>query len=461
MKEKKHIYIGSGHGLGKDFICGGIGPWFLDSFSPSKVALTAPTDRQVKRIMWAETLGHWNKRPVEFGGTPYTDPYIEIVKESWYLIGFTTKETGASKKAGGGKFSGFHSPNLCVIVSEAQAVEDEIYDQIDGVATSENCLVIFIGNPTRASGRFARGLKDPINNIVFNFSCLENPNYIHRKTIIPGLTSYEWVEDKRRKWGEDDPRWYGRVLGKIPPTSINNVFSQDMIDHMLRRIPVGHTHNAGVSLDVAGEGTDENVLYGGKNGVVSKSLCKTNQSPGQNSINVLDGLKEIRGNFAIIDCDGLGIGVWQEIMNRDEARRYHIIKFHGCSTMKALEPKSKEKQQYHNLRAKAHFMARQRAMDGLASIPDDPELIEDLLEVKYFENSRGMIQIEDKDDIKERLGRSPNKGDSWVMLQWGYQQNYQRIIVPVEQDGVDRQGRGTPIRDNTHDGVDMQEVLLA
>ena len=230
IKEHKSIYLASGHALGKDYISAAISLWFLQTFIPSIVIQTAPTDRQTKRIMWGETQRHWNNRKIDLGGKAFTNPYLEIEKADWYLLGFTTKETGTSKEGGGGKFQGFHSPNICVIVTEAQAIEDNIYDQVDAITTSENCLVIYIGNPTRAKGRFAAGLRDKQHNIVFNFSCIENPNYIEQRTVIPGLASYEWVEDKRRKWGESDPRWIGRVLGQIPDIAINNIFPLSVIE---------------------------------------------------------------------------------------------------------------------------------------------------------------------------------------------------------------------------------------
>ena len=105
---------------------------------------------------------------------------------------------------------------MFIVVTEAQAIEDTIYDQIDAVATGENVLRIYIVNPTRARGQFAKMLKDKANNIVFNFSCLDNPNYKQRKIVVPGLATYNWVEDKRNKWGEGDPRWVGRFLGQVP-----------------------------------------------------------------------------------------------------------------------------------------------------------------------------------------------------------------------------------------------------
>lgn len=420
INERKHIYIASGHSLGKDYCCGGIALWFLHCYGPSIVIETAPTDRQVKKVMWGETMRHWNNRKVDLGGKPYTDPYLEIRKEDWYLIGFTTKESGASAQAQGGKFQGFHSPSVCVIVTESQAVEDNIYDQIDAVTTNEKVLVIFLGNPTRASGRFAKGLRDKKKNIVFNFSCLENPNYIKRETVIPGLCAYDWVEDKRTKWGESDPRWQGRVLGQVPDTSINNIFSKQEIE-IGERLKDCHglRHNNGVAMDVSGEGDDDNVIYAGERGLVRDGWVKNISTPSQNALQCVKMCDDINGIFILVDCDGLGIGTWQEINKIPNIDLlYHLIKFHGSQRL----PKDpiKNPDNYENLRAKAMFIAKQRLTDGVASIPDDEFLKEEMLEVKYFENKRGLLQVEENEDLKERLGRSPDRMMAWVMLQYGF-----------------------------------------
>jgi len=426
MAEHKIIYIGSGHALGKDYILAGIGLWFLQTFRPSIVIETAPTERQVKSVMWKETTTHWNNRLLDLGGTIFTEPRLDIASD-WYMLGFTTKETGATKEGGGGKFTGYHSPNICVLVTEAQAIEDSIYDQIDALATSENVLVIYAGNPTRAKGRFAAGLKDKKNNIVFNFSCLENPNYLQRKTVIPGLASYEWVEDKRRKWGEDDPRWIGRVLGQVPDTAVNNTFLGSLISHMRERCGflAMSSLNAGVAVDPAGEGVDDNVFMSGKGGDVKKVFTKTSMSPSDMAHKAVKMCKEVDGTFIIVDCDGIGIGCWKELDNFDDGylQGIRIIKFHGSAPSSVMEHK---KAVYQNCRSEASFVTRELGQGGKASLPNDAELIEDLSEEEFFENKRGLIQIELKEDLKDRLKRSPGKGDAYKMLQFGLSKNYQR-----------------------------------
>lgn len=157
IKEHKPIYCGSGHAMGKDFVGGCLANWGLDTMVPSKVILTAPTDRQVKHIMWAETLARYNSKLIKYGKV-FESPYIEIRKEDWFLMGFTTKDSGIT---GGGKFQGIRSANnMTIIVTEAQSVEDGIKDQIDGIlAGVENWLLLVLGNPTGRMAGLLRALK--------------------------------------------------------------------------------------------------------------------------------------------------------------------------------------------------------------------------------------------------------------------------------------------------------------
>lgn len=74
---------------------------------------------------------------------------------------------------------------------------------------------------------------------------------------------------------------------------------------------------------------------------------------------------------------------------------------------------------FYNKRAEAVWRFREELdpdQEGgsAVALPPDPELRADLASYRYSVAARG-IQIESKDDIKKRIGRSPNKGDAVVM----------------------------------------------
>jgi hypothetical protein len=51
-------------------------------------------------------------------------------------------------------------------------------------------------------------------------------------------------------------------------------------------------------------------------------------------------------------------------------------------------------------------------------IPYDEELFADLCSASWQLNKTGEICFESKDEIKKKLGRSPNRGDSFVYWNW-------------------------------------------
>lgn len=392
---------------GKDFLCGRIPLWFAFSYGPSKTILTAPTDRQVKEVIWSELSTAWNNATIELPGRLLTCK-VDI-EENWFILAFTTKESGDQT----GKAQGFHSPAVCVIISEAQAVDDKIKEQLDSLLGAQYNLLIEIGNPLRTSGFFARDMDDTTNNIVIPLDALDSPNYRHKKIVIPGMASYEWIEKCRRKWNpegtEDDPRWLARVRGMKPKTSIDTLFSQELVDRMVLQEPRQTVRKIVVSNDPAGMGDDEEVIYGGISGRIAKQDIQGKSTGPTSCSRTLQMVREVGANTIIIDCDGLGQPI------ADFIRK---IKPDSVDLMEIHAQGKPEDPQYYNLAAEMWFYAKEEAEAGRERIPDDEYLKQELVERKYFINSKGKIQLEEKDDLKDRIGRSPNRADSWIMNVW-------------------------------------------
>ncbi len=79
-----------------------------------------------------------------------------------------------------------------------------------------------------------------------------------------------------------------------------------------------------------------------------------------------------------------------------------------------------KKFKFRNIRA-ASYWALREALDPVSgddlALPDDPELRVDLCASTFKVTTAG-IQIEDKEEIRKRIGRSPNKGDALVIAHW-------------------------------------------
>lgn len=124
----------------------------------------------------------------------------------------------------------------------------------------------------------------------------------------------------------------------------------------------------------------------------------------------------IKSGVAIgIDVIGIGSSVYDCVRGAGG----NALPINNSESVPELRDKS-ERLKFRNLRAASYWRLRE-ALDpdngqGLA-LPPDSELLADLCAPRYGVSSMG-IQLEDKDDIKVRLGRSPNKGDAIVMAWW-------------------------------------------
>ena len=121
-----------------------------------------------------------------------------------------------------------------------------------------------------------------------------------------------------------------------------------------------------------------------------------------------------KADAIVIDADGLGAGVF-DILKRKELP---VIAFHGSSKTDRLD--DTQENGFLNLRAYAWWNLRSLLHPTLGMrvvFPKhDSELVAaitgDLCAPKWWIVSGSRIQVEPKDDIRKRLGRSPDIGDA-------------------------------------------------
>jgi hypothetical protein len=117
----------------------------------------------------------------------------------------------------------------------------------------------------------------------------------------------------------------------------------------------------------------------------------------------------------------LGGGYGGKLTLRLQDNKVPHIGFNGAGASTKTAKGSRVR--YSNKRAEAWFTFRDELdpnQDGGSAIalPPDPELKADLASVRYDPHAlqvRGVFQIESKEQIRKRLGRSPGKGDAVVM----------------------------------------------
>ena len=108
------------------------------------VITTAPSERQVKELLWREIRQLYMPHRAVIGGK-LTRTRLDFAPNR-YAYGFSTNTED--------RFQGFHSGNILVIVDEASGVDEYIFNAIEGVTTADNSKLLLIGNPHGYAGTF-------------------------------------------------------------------------------------------------------------------------------------------------------------------------------------------------------------------------------------------------------------------------------------------------------------------
>jgi hypothetical protein len=161
-----------------------------------------------------------------------------------------------------------------------------------------------------------------------------------------------------------------------------------------------------VSLDPAGEGEDEAVFYVGNNGnIVERKFIAKSTDP-QLAAEAVMLITKYKAQVFISDSIGNSVAdLVSQLLGRNE-RGVKVIKFK--SSEKATDPT------YFNRRDQVYHQAAIQMKSGNVQIDDDYTLMKQLNATKYKKDN-GRIYINSKEEIKEVIGKSPDRADSWVL----------------------------------------------
>lgn len=450
--------VASGTARGKDFVaaCCAVSCLFLTpKWKPNprggepilventKVALTAPTDRQVKNIMMPEVarlVERAKQRGVILPGNVTTDR-IRTGNREWFLTGFKADEQNHEA------WSGFHAVHTMFIVTEASGVSDNIFDAIEGNLQGDSRILI-VFNPNTPIGYAARSQKGD-RWAKFRLNSLTAPNVVEKRIIIPGQVDYPWVIDKIQQWcmpilpEEAQPelddfqfegQWYRpedlfrkKVLGKFPKVGDDTLIPFQWIEEAQERWKQAHgqePRHSGEShrilgVDVAGMGRDA-TCYAERNGAWCAPFICNNSGGTAKHMEVAGEIMARRRKhpdmYVAIDTIGEGAGVYSRCKEQDDSRYIISCKYSQWGKFDADKMNDiTGEYRFVNMRAYLFWCVRDwlnpKNNTG-AMLPPDAIFAEEAAEIRWFFRSDGKIQIEPKEDIKKRIGRSTDRFDA-------------------------------------------------
>jgi uncharacterized protein (DUF302 family) len=435
IRDNPRVMVKSCHSAGKSYTAAKLVIWFLECHENSIVITTAPTFRQVKQILWQEIRGSYKKaiKPVKLNTEKHLLKVEAQIDEMWYAFGFSTDDPDA--------FNGIHAKDILVIFDEASGIPPEIWESAKGVLSSQNSHLLGIGNPTDPSSIFATEFREKSIAYPIRISAYDTPNltefgiteqhvaesdydYSKIERMItgplpyPALASPFYVWDAYHTWGPNSPAYAARVLGEFPEQGEDTLFPLNWIEAACQRnIEPGFPRE--MSLDVAYMGADDCVLAY-RQGNYARILDSWNkQDTTASAKRVANHMISFGASVVKVDIIGVGAGVADQLngfIGEDKVQKINVAEAMTPPTRHEDLNKYHEKQ-FLNYRAELFLQLKERFERGDIDIdPHDEELKTELSMIKYKINNSGKIQIESKDDMRKRLGKSPDRTDALVYL---------------------------------------------
>ena len=426
----QRVMVRASHTVGKTHFGGGITNWWYDTADPSIALTTAPTNAQVKDLLWKEVRAQRRGRP----GLMPRAPRMES-SESHYAAGYTANDADA--------FQGRHEERLLILFDEAVGIDAEFWEAADAMLSSgpDNRFLAFYNPTDTASTAYDYELSGDAEVIVI--SALDHPNIaaqlVGQPKPFPKAIDLEWVEERIKgdrpwctpiqaqdatandiEWPPGSGDWYrpgplfeSRVLGRWPSQAVGSVWSETAFrqaESANLAEPLDTPCELGC--DVARFGDDNTEIHV-RRGPVSlhheaHNGWGTDQTAGR--------LKELARQFGQhcgidgaevpvkIDDDGVGGGVW------DQRDGFNFLRVSAGSNAVDTEG-------YPNRRSELWFVVAERALYGMLDLSRLPEstrreLRRQCMTPTWKVNAQGQRVVEPKDQTKKRLKRSPDGADA-------------------------------------------------
>lgn len=399
--EAIQVAVASGHGIGKSALVSWLILWAISTFVDTKGVVTANTETQLRTKTWAELakwyrlciIRHWFKLTATaiFSVDPDHEKTWRIDQVPW---------NAANTEA----FAGLHNQGkrILIVFDEASTIDDLIWEVTEGALTDKNTELVWacFGNPTRNTGRFRQCFGRYKHRWV-------TKQIDSRKTAMSNKNQIaKWVQD----YGEDSDFVRIRVRGMFPRASDLQLIPTDWVAAAMKR-QAAYTHSDALvcGIDIARGGADNNVIRF-RRGMDAKTI-KPISIPGSETrdttkfiAKVCSVVVEHRPDAVFVDSTGVGGPV------ADQLRRL----LPGVPIIDVNFASASPDSHYSNMRTYMWWKMRDALKSGLA-IDSSPELEAELTSPEYNHNARDQLQLEKKDDIKKRLGISPDDGDALAL----------------------------------------------
>jgi len=405
---------------------------FLCTRPHANIAATSVSGDNLRDGLWKE-CAKWLQR------SPFLSAAFEWQKERivsrthpatwWAAARQWAKSADAQQQAD--VLAGLHSDYVLFLIDEAGSIPQAVAVTAEAALASglETKLVI-AGNPTSLDGPLYRACVTDRHlwHVVTVTGDPEDPKRSPRIDL-------EWARQQIQAYSRESPWVRCNVLGEFPAASLNALLGpEDVEAAMKRHLPVDayNWSQKRLGVDVARFGDDRTVIFPRQGKAAFRPRVLRHERGSSVSTDIATAVLAAKAKWSaeleLFDATG-GWAAGAVDVLRASGYQPIDIQFHAPAIDR----------RFANRRAELWFAMADWVKTG-AVLPALPELVGELTVPTYtFVNGR--FQLEPKDQVKARLGRSPDLADA-LALTFGLPD-----MPAALAHGLDRRGVGRALCD--------------
>lgn len=396
---QKRLALKACKGPGKTTVLAWLAWNFLATRPHPKIAATSITADNLRDGLWTE-MAKWQAK------SPLLQEAFEWQKEriisrdhpqTWWMSARTWPRS-ANPQQQADTLAGLHADYLLFMLDESGGIPDAVMAAAEaGLASGVESHLVQAGNPTHLEGPLYRACTSERHlwHVTEISSDPDDPKRTPRVSI-------EWAREQIQKYGRDNPWVLVNVFGRFPPSSLNTLIGPDEVTEAMKRQYESVQYEFAprlLGVDVARFGDDSSVIQ-------PRQGLRAFPPTTLRNVGAMDGAGAVArlwntwgADACMIDSTG-GYGAgWVDALR--------ALKYRPREVEFAGRP-SNEK--YANKRAEMWFEMCEWIKRG-GALPNLPELVAELSTPTYsFKGDR--LLLEDKGQIKQRLGHSPDYADA-------------------------------------------------
>ena len=445
LDQHKQTVVVAANGVGKSYIAAAGGLAALYCNPDTIVNVTAGNKGTLKTNIWKPARSLFRNCDALPGRTLDSTREVRTeLDDEWFFECISPRYPD--------DLEGPHNDHVIYIVEEADkpGVTADHIDSVRSTATDEGDRVLVICNPPRDESNVVYDLKESDQWNTLQFSSWDSHNVriergLEEGVKIPGLVETskikdDWDEFHNEPWpGLDaamrahkerddlDTRWYRRRAGVMPPDGAQSprpFVVEDVRQALDSPLQADPGSVLGVGYDVARMGGDSNVI-----GTIYENTAAIKEWSGtdhnQNETTVRSYVNGLQQNPPLaVDAVGEGSGVADRISEfYRSTRRFK-------NGQKAIDEESYYDRWTEGLVALGKRLPELR-IDADSHLREELYTAARMIELNEKRRRSGdVVQATSKSELKDRLGRSPDRLDALVMAAWAADVQPQTIPEP-------------------------------